>query len=169
VIYYPLKMLSLGLLRFIPGSPQTPLDVVPINYVCNAIIHISLCSEKGIGKTFHLTSGPDAACNIRELAKMAVEYFNKAQPENRIKIPKFVSPRFYYLARFFSFSGSRNFLKKFEQYLPFLSGAKNFDQSNTRAALEGTSISVPQFCQYFEKLMQYCQEVDWGRQDLSLA
>jgi long-chain acyl-CoA synthetase len=162
VIYYPLKMLSRGLLKFVPGSPHTLLDVVPVDYVCRAICYITLESGKGFGQTFHLTSGPNGACTTRELARMAVNFLNKMRPETPIKLPRFISPRFFYLARFFSFSRNRQFLNKFEQYLPFLSGEKKFDQTNTREALSDTSIALPHFSEYFERLMQFCLDVNWS-------
>ena len=50
-----------------------------------------------------------------------------------------------------------------EQYIPYLSGQKNFDTSNTRTALAGTTIHPPRLREYFDILLQYCVEVDWGK------
>ena len=163
VLYHPLKLLYKGVLKIIPGSPYTPLDVVPIDYVCNAISYIFLNSEQGIGKTFHLTEGSAIATTAGEIVEGAVHFFNRVLPTVKVTFPRFISPVFYHLLRPLSFSGTKVFLNKMEQYIPYLSGQKNFDISNTRTALADTTIHAPRLREYFDILLQYCIEVDWGK------
>ena len=163
VLYHPLKLLYKGVLKIIPGSPHTQLDVVPIDYVCDAICHIFLNSEQGIGKTFHLTEGSAVASTAGEIVEGAVHFFNRVLPTLKVTFPRFISPVFFHLLRPLSFSSTKVFLNKMEQYIPYLSGQKNFDTSNTRTALAGTTIHPPRLREYFDILLQYCVEVDWGK------
>ncbi|HLF19302.1 MAG TPA: SDR family oxidoreductase, partial [Bacteroidota bacterium] len=52
VLYFPLRLIHRGLLKFLPGSRNTPADVVPVDYVSDALCHIFLTTEEGIGETF---------------------------------------------------------------------------------------------------------------------
>ena len=162
VLYYPLKLLSRGVLKFIPGSPQIPLDVVPVNYVCAAICSI-LHSEKGIGQTFHLTSGPKKVSTLGEILEMAINYFTINIPFNKISTPKFISPHVYSVAKHLTFSRTKDTVKRFEQYIPYFHEKKIFDNINTLNALSEARIVVPHFSKYFERLLKYCLEVDWGK------
>jgi thioester reductase-like protein len=169
VIYYPLKLLYRGILKFIPGSPNTPLDIVPIDYVCDAINHILLKSDVGIGQTFHLTSGLVNSSTTGEIIDRAVKFFVNALPGLNIRLPKFISPKFYQVAKFFAIYHSKEYLRKLESYIPFLNSVKIFDNSNTLAVLSHTAIKVPSFNQYLDKILQYCIDVDWGHKVPSLA
>jgi thioester reductase-like protein len=57
VLYPPLKLIHHGLIQVLPGSENNPLDVVPVDFVADAIDHVFLKTEQGIGKTYHLTAG----------------------------------------------------------------------------------------------------------------
>jgi len=75
VIYYPLKLLSRGLLRALPGSPFTPIDLVPVDYVADAMNHV-LLRRDAVGKTYHLTAGD----RVETIGEMIVDEFSTASP-----------------------------------------------------------------------------------------
>ncbi len=49
VLYAPLKLINRNLLSILPGSKNTPMDIVPIDYVTQAICHIMFRLNIGIG------------------------------------------------------------------------------------------------------------------------
>ena len=164
VLYYPLKLIYLGMLRFIPGSSRTPLDVVPVDFVCDAICHILFKTNKGVGQTYHLTAGADRINTTGEIVEMAVDFFNHSISSSRIYNPKFIPLELYRAVRWIFYSRAKDLLEKIEQYIPYLYGKKIFDNSNTMHVLRDSSITVPHFHQYYRRLLQYCIEVDWGKQ-----
>ena len=65
-IYYILKLILLGDMRILPVKPETALNIVPGDYVAEAVLKISF-SEEAAGKTFHLTCPKDEAPSAGEL------------------------------------------------------------------------------------------------------
>ena len=169
VIYYPLKLLCRGVLKFIPGSPDIPLDIVPVDYVCEAINHIVFQTELGIGETFHLTTGPGNLNTTGEIITKALNFFREVIPGLNIPLPKFISPEFYRLAKLLAVHRTKEYLRKFESYIPFLNSVKLFDNSYALAALSKTTIKAPSFNRYIDRILQYCLDVDWGHKEPSFV
>ncbi len=83
-IYYILKLMLLGRMRILPVRPETSLNIVPGDYVADAVLRISF-SEEAVGKTFHLTCPKSAAPQAGELA----EYVRAWAEQNlSIALPK---------------------------------------------------------------------------------
>ncbi len=168
VIYYPLKLLSRGLLPALPGSPSTPIDLVPVDYVSDAINHIMQRTDS-VGRTYHLTAG-DRVESIGTIAKLAVRHLNEGLPPGAKPVPpvRFIPHGiFHYLIKpmlkvMYGAKG-REVIAKLEVYLPYLTTRKWFDTSNTVAALSGTGIAMPPLADYFGRVVSYCLETDWGR------
>ena len=56
VLYWPLRALARGIFPAVPATPSSPVDVVSIDYVADAIHE--LCQGAGdVGQTYHLTAG----------------------------------------------------------------------------------------------------------------
>ena len=66
-IYYVLKLLLQGRLPLLPISPDTPLNLVPGDYVAKAVLHAAM-SEDAVGKTLHLICPKAAAPRAKELS-----------------------------------------------------------------------------------------------------
>ena len=60
-MYWPLRALSTGLFRAVPAMPESPLDIVSIDYVADAIYELCECPQNSTHKTFHLTASEDAS------------------------------------------------------------------------------------------------------------
>ncbi len=56
VIYVPARFIACGLIKALPAIPNTPFDIVPVNYVADAIVNLSR-KKNSIGKSYHLSSG----------------------------------------------------------------------------------------------------------------
>ena len=59
-IYYVLKQMLLGRMLVFPTGPDTPLSLVPGDYVADCVIKIAFSGEAE-GKTFHLTCPKESA------------------------------------------------------------------------------------------------------------
>ena len=163
VLYYPLKLIYKGYLRFIPGSPMNNIDVVPVDYVANAINYLLLRNDKDSGKIYHLTSGKDGAVTAGEIVDLARKYFNDVRKEPPLKKIIFIPPTIYHTTQKFYFGTLKMFVKRLEVYLPYLVVKRKFDDSNTQNALRGSGITPPKFREYYKAILHYCLEVNWGK------
>ena len=57
----------------------------------------------------------------------------------------------------------REVLRKGVYYRPYLNMSLTFDTSNARALLDAEGIRPPHVDAYWESLLRYCVESDWGR------
>lgn len=169
VIYGPLKYISRGLVKFLPGSPGAPLDVVPVDFVCQAICHILFKVKDGVGRTFHLCAGREKATTAGEIVDLAVEYFNQFQPQKHIPQIRFIPARCLRILELFLSRPVKEKLKKLKVFVPYLNTTRCFDTANTRAALKNTGIEPPLFRRYFRPLLRYSLLVNWGEQAASTS
>jgi thioester reductase-like protein len=168
VIYYPLKLLSRGLLRALPGSPATPIDLVPVDYVADAMNHI-LLRRDAAGRTFHLTAGRQVE-TIGEIARLAVLHLNEQRAPGLKPLPpvRFIPHAVFHrlvkpVLQVLHGAKGRQVIAKLEVYLPYLTTRKQFDTANADRTLRGTGIGVPPLGDYFGRVVRYCLETDWGR------
>ena len=69
VLYWPLRAFSRGTYIALPARGDAPVDVVPVDYVADAIFALSQAPEAE-GATYHLTAGADAS-SVGELVELA--------------------------------------------------------------------------------------------------
>ena len=69
---------TLNELRLIPINPESQLDIVPVDYVAEAIDRI-LFTENRTYNIYHISSGTAAATNLRKLT-LAIESFFENKP-----------------------------------------------------------------------------------------
>jgi len=88
MMYWPLKIYARGLWRTVPGYPDAVLDVVPVDFVADAIAQ-ALFDDNAIGSALHLCAGPQASATIEQIAKRAMDYFDGP-------VPRYVDPRLFF-------------------------------------------------------------------------
>lgn len=91
-IYSILRLYLKGKIRFLPMNPLTKINIVPVDYVANTIIELTL-NNSADGLTFHLTPRYNDLPTARELAssvhQWAYEKLNISLPQiNFISMPK---------------------------------------------------------------------------------
>jgi thioester reductase-like protein len=156
VVYGPLRAFSAGALAAIPARRSAPVDVVPVDYVADAIV--ALAGRPGT--TYHLAAG-DRASDIGELIELAAEYTGRRAP--------LVLPPALYLATAHQVlirRGSerrRKVLRASEALFPYFAMDVRFDTSATRAALASQGLEVPPLREYFSRLMEFAEGANWGR------
>ncbi len=162
VLYWPLRVFARGWWNLMIGYETTPVDVVPVNYVADCIVNLSLKGDSTIGRNYHLAAGPDKICRIKDLATHASKWFD--QP-----YPTFVTPEHFHEHIRPGMDAEatpalRMLIKQGKVYMPYFVRSPLFDCTNVLADLEGTGTEpcMP-ISDYFDTLFAYCKETDWGR------
>jgi long-chain acyl-CoA synthetase len=69
-VYVPLRLYLCGRLRLIPSRPDMPLNIVPVDYVAQAIARLAF-DERAAGQAFHLTVAREHLPRTRDLLDCA--------------------------------------------------------------------------------------------------
>ena len=160
VLYWPLGLYARGRWRTIFGCPDCPVDVVPVDYVADAMA--ALIDEPGaVGRTFHLAAGPDRQSTIDEVVGLAQDFFCQ-------KPVRYFDPDIYlnYLRRFV-----RPVVRKLRPdvgelggvYLPYLKTNPSFSTDEAVRFLGPQGILPPKVSEYFDVIFKYAKATDFGR------
>jgi thioester reductase-like protein len=151
-LYQLLPLYTRRLVLAIPADPTTHPDIVPIDWVTDALFSL-IDTPESCGRVFHLTAGAGRTCSIGDLID-AVSGF-----ANVTRRPPYVSFRTYQrivkpVFRAAVWGKKRRAMLKGEHYLPYLSSRFVFDTSNTKSVLNGHG-TAPHVGTYFTKLLEY--------------
>ncbi len=147
------RLYARKLVVLLPADPNTPLDLVPVDYVVDALFAL-MHTTKSLGRTFHLASGPGNTCTVDEIVKMLADFTG-------VKQPPYVSKQAYKsvlrpILRTLMFWDSRvEIVRKAETYWPYAWSNLLFDKTNTNTVLNGSGITTPHVRSYFIKLLEY--------------
>jgi long-chain acyl-CoA synthetase len=161
MIYWPLRMYVSGLWRTCPGRPDAPIDVVPVDFVRDALLHLWGRPET-VGRAFHVAAGVDGSISLAQIAEEAAKVFPRVKPL------RFVDPgpwmRYVHpVLKHLSFGAPRRIVRRGEFYVPYFAANPLFDNRGLRDALAGSGLAVPSVGTYLRRLFQYCLDTDWGR------
>ncbi|KAF0248770.1 MAG: hypothetical protein FD167_1824, partial [bacterium] len=161
VIYEPMKWVYFGHLTFLPCNPDVKLDIVPIDYVCDAIVAIGEQSSS-IGKTYHLTAGLDKSIDLNELIDSCHKEFNQFNGEQGkplVARPEIITPASIQEMEGESREKSEKFFQRawsqIQRHMPYIASEKAFDDSATATALKNTGIECPWFRDYLPVVVGY--------------
>jgi nucleoside-diphosphate-sugar epimerase len=126
----------LKLLPVLPylGDGDAEGNFVPLDYVIDATLYLSH-SEKGIGKTYHLTD-PNPF-TVREQYKMIMEALIGKTPSGQISLS--------FAKRFLSASFIRKWLGVEKEAMDYFTCYSSFDASQAQEDLRDSGISCPNF------------------------
>lgn len=150
VLYWPLRAYSRGLLPQVPALPHARVDVVPVDYVADAIAHV-VRSRPDVDGTLHLVAGADAV-TVDELMVLAAAKLGRPKPRLAAVSPDLVER---------SAEAAR--------YLPYFDMSVEFDDARSRAVLEPAGIAAPPLRDYFDTLVDFAVEARWGKAPLARA
>jgi thioester reductase-like protein len=162
VLYAPLRALSAGAYPVIPARRRAPLDVVPIDYVADAVAALTMHPEAVAG-TFHLTAGEHTS-TIGEVGEMAVE--GLAQDPPRLVPPRIYKRVVHPLVVRRVTPSTRRLLERSEVYFPYFAMRQHFDDARSRALLAPMGIAVSPLPEYFGRLLEFARAARWGRRPL---
>jgi len=174
VIYIPLRLVINGLLTSLPAKPHAPFDVVPINYVADAIVRLSQIPEAS-GSCFHLSAGVGRESNPHEIIEILIQTFQKCR-KKPLNVPNFIPQEILHRA-FNSFTAAAEGLLQLEKrvskhipvfrqtlpFIPYMLSNPQFDTSTTEHALSPYMPPPPLFRNYAERIFAYCFETNWGK------
>ncbi len=166
VLYWPLRAFSRGTYPALPARGDAPVDVVPVDYVADALFALSQCRE-AVGATFHLTAGRYVS-TVGELVELATASFKRP-------LPRLIEPSLYLrlvhplLVRAAPDERSRRALTRSEIFFPYFSMRVGFDDRRTRVALRGAGIEAPPLHSYFDRLIEFALAAEWGRRRITRA
>jgi thioester reductase-like protein len=163
VVYGPLRAYSRGSLTAIPARRRAPADVVPVDYVADAICELTARADTA-GRTFTLAAGP-AASSMGDLIDMSAAAFDRrrALALRPALYKRLVHP--FMLRR--GGDRRRRSLKRAEVYFPYFDVRARFDTSAATEALGPAGIEMPPLPDYFDALVRFAEAADWGRRPLS--
>jgi long-chain acyl-CoA synthetase len=143
VLYWPLRAFSRGLFDEIPALPSAHVDVVPVDYVADALVRLLDVDDQGV---FNLVAGRDAPF-ANELVEMACDRFDRPRPA-------------------VVDGGGPDDDEHGAVYMPYFDMEIVFDDARTRAALPGLR-PPPRVAEFFNTLMDYAEETRWGKRPMT--
>ncbi|MBO9532221.1 MAG: SDR family oxidoreductase [Solirubrobacteraceae bacterium] len=156
VLYPPMKAYALGKLHVAPGRAEAPVDVVPIDFVADAMMELL---DIAPGRT-HLLAACENATTVGELVQLGADYFDR--PVGQIMSAQQLDDLIDQLpddAR----EKARLGLERAAHVLPYFDVRADYRDPLTKEFLASRGIEARPLRDYFENLMDYATEVDWGK------
>ena len=163
VLYTPLRAFEAGVIPVVPARKRSPVDVVPVDYVADAV-HALAQAPEAAGQTLHVVAGASAS-TVGEIVRLAGERFSARQPRivppwvYRAVIGKIVDKR--------APASARRMLASNEVYFSYFEMRVRFDDARARAILEPRGITPAPLRSYFDRLMDYAEAARWGRREVA--
>jgi thioester reductase-like protein len=141
----------------LPGDGVAPLNVVPVNFVVEAVWRLAR-DKRAVGKTFHLVDpNPMSARRVYELiAQMAHKRLPKITLSAKAADVVLRLPFLEKLAR------------PQRAAISYVNHLAIYNCNNTLELLDGTGIRCPPLSSYLDKLVEYVREVYQRRRDAGL-
>lgn len=150
VLYWPLRAFDRGLLPAIPAKPANRVDVVPVDFVADAIVHL-LREPSDVRGAVHATAA-DAAPTAEELVALAAQTLGRDRPP---------------LVEGDESLGRHS--DEAAQYMPYFDMEMIFDNERARTLLGPAGIVAPPLHTYFPALVDYARLTRWGKAPLTRA
>jgi long-chain acyl-CoA synthetase len=164
VLYAPLRAFAMGAFPIIPARRSAPVDVVPVDYVADAVLALAE-GDDGVGETFHLVAG-ERASTVGELIALG-------QAELGGSPPRVVAPVLWRLAapllRRRMPTRTRLVLERSDAYFPYFATRVRFDARRAQARLAPAGIRPPALPEYFDRLIRFARAARWGRKPVPRA
>jgi thioester reductase-like protein len=166
VLYSPLKAFARGALPVIPADLDAPVDVVPVDYVADAVFQVANRPAARGGETYHLVAG-SSATTVRRLVKLSASYLGRRPP---VAIPprlyaRVVHPVLVRLRR----GRRRRALEEMKVFFPYFALRVRYGDRSTRRRLEPLGIEPPPVERYYHRLIDFALWAKWGRAQVTRA
>ncbi|MEA2297399.1 MAG: hypothetical protein QOF77_335 [Solirubrobacteraceae bacterium] len=143
VIYWPLRAFARGMLDEVPANPDGVVDVVPVDYVADALVH--LLDHPETTGAVNLVAGRQAVTNA-QLIELACRALGRPAPR---------------------INNDAAMIEEASAYLPYFDVATRFDDRRARGVLEPAGIATDDFEAYFPAIIDYAQRARWGKTPLT--
>jgi long-chain acyl-CoA synthetase len=163
VLYAPLKAFGRGALPFLPADRSAPVDVVPVDYVADAIFTLAGEPVVEAGETFHLVSG-GGATTVGRLTERAAAHLGRRPPW--ILPPKLYRRLLHPLLAHVGSPARRRALIHSEVFFPYFTMQVRFDDERARGRLAPFGVRVVPVEGYLDRLIEFARAADWGQRSL---
>ncbi len=160
-LYWPIKIYALGLWRIAVGKPDARVDVVPVDFVRDALLTIRRRADS-VGRCFHLAAGPEGDAKSGELAAIVESFFPDRKPVRFVDADRWVRATEPLLRRI-AFGRFRQIVEAGRFYVPYFVSNPRFDTTQATAFLANTGVCAPDVRTYFRTLLEYGVKANWGR------
>ncbi len=164
-IYWAIRAYLRGQ-RHLFANGNSPLDLVPVNYVTDAMMHL-IGQPQSVGRTFLLAGGKRTTVRLADFAKCITDCLGTPAVS-------LLSPKLFWTAKLAAWLGvlpprMTRLIANANVYLPYFSANPIFDTRATEAALEGTGLEVPPVAEYIDTILGYCLAKGFGERSPMLA
>jgi thioester reductase-like protein len=163
VLYPPLKAFQAGAYPALPAHGSTPVDVVPVDFVADAVFELAGEPAES-GEVHHLVAG-ERATTVGRLAELASAYFKRRRP--RLVHPLLYRRLLHPLLLRTTRGRRRRALERTEALFPYFAMKVRFDNRRTRARLRRAGLEAPFVDGYLDRLLDFAVASRWGREPLS--
>ena len=164
VLYTPLKAFARGSLPALPARRLAPVDVVPVDYVADAVFKLSNDPREASG-TYHLVAGAQAT-SVGRLIELSAQHVGQREPR---VIPPALFKRVVYPVLAGTSKRRRRGLQRTRVFFPYFAMDVSYENEHARRRLEPDGIAVPPIESYFGRLVDYATVAHWGRSPVTRA
>lgn len=160
VLYWPLKVIARGWLPVIPFDSDCRLDIVPVDFVADAVLALSR-DPATIGGTFHVAAGPARDTTTGDLFARVFRLLDRRPP---VRVPPTVFRRFIRPGLLLVPSERlRRTLRAGLVYRPYLELRLQFDTAEADARLTPAGVECPRVVDYIDTIVSAAVASDFGR------
>jgi thioester reductase-like protein len=163
VLYTPLKAFVRGKLPALPARRSAPVDVVPVDYVADAVFELSREPVDRF-RTYNLVAGPQAT-TVGRLIELSADRFERREPT--VIPPALFKSLVYPVLRRRGRVGRG--LERSSVFFPYFAMNVKYHNEQARHRLEPAGITAPPIESYFDRLLDYAQAAEWGRRPVTRA
>jgi thioester reductase-like protein len=164
VLYAPLKAFVRGSLPALPGEGGAPVDIVPVDYVADAIYELSNAAGDDDNRTFHLVAGRDAT-TVQRLVDLAAGTMRRRAP--RLLKPEPYRALLHPLLLRATSGRGRKALRQMEVFFPYMAARVAYADRRTRRRLDPAGIEPGSVEGYLDRLIGFAQRARWGREPIT--
>lgn len=167
-VHHALRLLYQGLAPMVPGRDEVLVDFVPVDYVADAAHHL-IEHAFAPGATYHLCAGAAGSATLGALLDATMAAFERYRPAWRkrsIARPALVDlPTYELFVRSVEEAGNQVLLQATRAVQAFayqLAYPKVFGARRAEAALAPAGMVAPPVLDYYDRVVRWCVETNWG-------
>ena len=167
-VHHALRLLYQGLAPMVPGQASALVDLIPVDFAADAA-HALFEDAFTPGRTYHICAGARGSATLGALLDATMVGFERHRPAWRkrsIARPALVELDTYELfVRSVEEAGNEVLLQATRAVQAFayqLAYPKVFDARQAAAVLSPRGIQAPAVLDYYDRVIRWCIETNWG-------
>ncbi len=167
-VHQLIRLFPRNALPVIPGLADAKMDLIASDWALPALAFI-FNSGFAPGSFYHICAGPDYSLTTAEIMEAMLALF-ESHPKARRWLP-IHPPKMVRLSQYEEFvqqsrlNGDallREIVRALGYFLPHLAIPQAFDNQKTLTALKPLHLQLPPITSFFEKVVRYCLDTNWG-------